>query len=313
MYSFAISLLIGAVTAVRIQDGEVKSSWKGQSELIANLADKIEEQVKEGSISVVDKEDLKIEKIIDDDLLDIPDVMPVESITEQIASVIEQVTEGFNLINDINDEAEKKQIKKVQKKQKKEIDEVMDEANDEAAEIIESESDSDTAAEEVKEVMEEARDEIQDINEEHDKKVSKIAKTTFVADITNDTVKDKIINEIVEATEIGIGLEDIIKQQDLPFNVEAPEIVIDDEAPEEKLNRIVCRNGKCIGEIKRDIEFDGFLKSVMGQFAIDRPEGLVIEEGMPMLEGMGKLMGMPQLQGMGKSKGPSKAAKAKDQ
>ena len=160
MYSFAISLLIGAVTAVRIQDGEVKSSWKGQSELIANLADKIEEQVKEGSISVVDKEDLKIEKIIDDDLLDIPDVMPVESVSEQIASVIEQVTEGFNLINDINDEAEKKQIKKVQKKQKKEIDEVMDEANDEAAEIIESESDSDTAAEEVKEVMEEARDEI---------------------------------------------------------------------------------------------------------------------------------------------------------
>lgn len=87
----------------------------------------------------------------------------------------------------------------------------MEEANDEAADIIESESDSDTAAEEVKEVMDEAKDEIEEINEEHDKKVSKIAKTTFVADITNDTVKDKIINEIVEATKVGIGLEDIIK------------------------------------------------------------------------------------------------------
>ena len=163
----------------------------------------------------------------------------------------------------------------------------MEEANEEAAEIISEESDSDTAAEEVEEVMDEAKDEIEEINEDHDKKVSKIAKTTFVADITNDTVKDKIINEIVEASKVGIGLEDIIEAQDLPFDVKAPEIVIDDEAPEEKLNRIVCRNGKCIGEIKRDIEFDGFLKSVMGQFALDRPEGLVLEGGMPMLENIG--------------------------
>ena len=305
MYSFAISLLIGAVTAVRIQDGEVKTSWSGQSELIANLADKIEEQVKEGAISVVDKEDLKIDDIVDNDLLDIPDVMPVESVTEQIESVIDQVKEGFNLINDINDKAEEKQIEKAQKKQKKEIDEVMEEANEKAAEIIESESDSDTAVEEVKEVMDDAKDEIEEINEEHDKKVSKIAKTTFVADITNDTVKDKIINEIVEATKVGIDLADIIEQQDLPFDVKAPEIVIDDEAPEEKLNRIVCRNGKCVGAIKKDIEFDGFLKSVIGQFALDRPDGLVLDGGMPMLENMGKLSGLAE------PESPVKAAKAK--
>ena len=46
----------------------------------------------------------------------------------------------------------------------------------------------------------------------------------------------------------------------------------------------------------------------MGQFALDRPEGLVIEEGMPMLENMGKLMGMPHQLKVG-----PKAAKAKDQ
>ena len=42
-YSFAISLLLGAVSAVRIQNGEVKTSWEGQDALINNLADKIEE------------------------------------------------------------------------------------------------------------------------------------------------------------------------------------------------------------------------------------------------------------------------------
>ena len=238
----------------------------------------------QGAISVVDKDNIGD---IDHDAFEIPDALPVKTPAEQIESVIEQVKEGFELIAEINEEAEKKQIKKAQRKQKKEIDEVMDDANDEAAEIIEDESDPDDAADEVEEVMEDAADDIQDINEDHDEKVATIAKTTFVADITNDTVKDKIINEIVEASKVGIGLEDIIEAQDLPFDVKAPEIVIDDEAPEEKLNRIVCRNGKCIGEIKRDIEFDGFLKSVMGQFALDRPEGLVLEGGMPMLEGIG--------------------------
>ena len=147
----------------------------------------------------------------------------------------------------------------------------MDDANDDAADIIESESDSDDAADMVEDVMDDAADDIEDINADHDKKVSKIAKTTFVADITNDTVKDKIVGEIVGAANLGIDVEDVIEAQQLPFDVKTPDIVDDNEGVEDKLNRIVCRNGKCVGEIKRDPEFDGFLKSVMGSFDLNRP------------------------------------------
>jgi len=45
----------------------------------------------------------------------------------------------------------------------------------------------------------------------------------------------------------------------------------EDEGIEDKLDRIICRNGKCVGEIKRDPEFDGFLKSVIGSFDLNRP------------------------------------------
>ena len=87
-YSFAISLLLGAVSAVRIQSGDVKTSWKGQDALINNLADKIEEQVTKGSISVVDKDTIGE---IDKDSIEISDALPVKSAIEQVESVIEQV------------------------------------------------------------------------------------------------------------------------------------------------------------------------------------------------------------------------------
>jgi hypothetical protein len=86
----------------------------------------------------------------------------------------------------------------------------MDDANEEAAEIIEEESDAGEAAEEVVEVMEEAADEIKDINEDHDGAVSTIAKTTFVAEITNDTVKDKILRDIVGAASEGLDVNKVI-------------------------------------------------------------------------------------------------------
>ena len=150
----------------------------------------------------------------------------------------------------------------------------MDDANEEAAEIIEEESDADEAAEEVEEVMDEAADEIKEVNEDHDEKVSAIAKTTFVAEITNDTVKDKILRDIVDAAEDGFDVNDVIAEQHLPFNVQTPSIVDDDEPAEEKIKRIVCRNGDCVGDIKRDPEFDSFLESVLGKFGgfdVQRP------------------------------------------
>ena len=263
MKSFATSLLIGSTAAVRIQEGNFLSSWEGADDLISNLADKIEEQVTQGAISVVDKDNIAD---IDSKVLDIASVVPVKSPAEQIESVIEQVKEGFELIQDINAEAEKKQIKKAQRKQKKAIDEVMEDANDEAAEIIEEESDAEEAAEEVEEVMDEAADEIEEINADHDENVATIAKTTFVAEITNDTVKDKILREIVGAAEIGEDVNEVIAEQHLPFNVQAPLIVADDETADAKLDRIVCRSGDCVGDIKQDPEFDSFLGQVLDNF-----------------------------------------------
>jgi len=219
--------------------------------------------VTQGAISVVDKDNIGD---IDHDAFEIPDALPVKTPAEQIESVIEQVKEGFELIAEINDEAEKKQIKKAQRKQKKEIDGVMDDANDEAKEIIEEESDAEDAAEEVQEVMEDAADEIQDINADHDKNVATIAKTTFVADITNDTVKDKILREIVDAAELGLDVNKVIKEQHLPFNVQAPLLQDENETPEQKLDRIVCRSGDCLNDIKQDPEFDSFIGQVLKNF-----------------------------------------------
>ena len=260
MKSFAASLLLGSAVAVSIKDGAFSTSWEGADDLISNLADKIEEQVESGSISVVDKDNIA------EKALSAAAVIPVKSPVEQIESVIEQVKEGFELIAEINAEAEKKQIRKTQRKQKKAIDEVIEEANDDAADVIESESDSEEAAEEVEEIMEEAADDIEDINADHDDDVATIAKKVFVADITNDTVKDKILREIVDAASIGESITEVIASQKLPFDVQAPLIVDDEEPADKKLDRIVCRSGDCIDDIKSDVEFDSFLAQVVDNF-----------------------------------------------
>jgi hypothetical protein len=249
MNSFTQALLFASVSAVSLKEGGLGAleQWDGQEDLISNLADKIEEQVGLGAISVVDKDNIAD---IDEKIFEVADIIPVKSPAEQIASVIDQVKEGFELIAEINTEAEKKQVKKAQRKQRKAIDVIMDDANDEAAEIIEEESDADDAAEEVEEVMDEAADEIKDVNEDHDEKVGAIAKTTFVAEITNDTVKDKILRDIVDAAEDGFDVNDVIAEQHLPFNVQAPLVVDDAEPADAKLDRIVCRSGDCVTDIK---------------------------------------------------------------
>lgn len=212
-----------------------------------------------GSISVVDQDNMGSE-------LKLKSVVPVSSPAEQIESVIDQVKEGFELIAEINAEAEEEQIEDTQDKQEDAIEEVMEEANDEAADIIEDEDDASEAAEEVEEVMEDAADAIADINKDHDREVSKIAKTTFVAEITNETVKDKILREIVGAASAGEDVNKVIAQQHLPFDVQTPFIVNDKEGADMKLDRIVCRSGDCVGNIKKDPEFDSFLGKVLNNF-----------------------------------------------
>jgi hypothetical protein len=56
--------------------------------------------------------------------------------------------------------------------------------------------------------------------------------------------------------------------------VQAPIVVGDDEPADEKLDRIVCRSGDCVTDLKQDPEFDSFLSQVLGNFNsfTDAPE-----------------------------------------
>ena len=74
MNSFTLSLLFASATAVHLKEGLGLEQWDGQEDLISNLADKIEEQVGLGAISVVDKDNIAD---IDDAILDFADIIPV--------------------------------------------------------------------------------------------------------------------------------------------------------------------------------------------------------------------------------------------
>ena len=202
MRSFNVALLAASASAVRIQSifGNARFNADDDDLIYQNLANKIEEQVNKGMIQVVDADNIDS---MEQARLKLDSIFPVMTPAEQIESVVNQVKEGFSKIATINAEAEKEQIDDVQEEQDEEIEEVMDEAKEEAAEIIEEEDDASEAAEEVEEVMEDAADEILEINKEHDEEVATISKTSFVAEITNDTVKDKILREIVEAASKG--------------------------------------------------------------------------------------------------------------
>mmetsp|Transcript_32553 Transcript_32553/g.40342 ORF Transcript_32553/g.40342 Transcript_32553/m.40342 type:complete len:220 (-) Transcript_32553:220-879(-) len=140
----------------------------------------------------------------------------------------------------------------------------MEDANDDAGDIIEDEDDASEAAEEVEEVMEDATDAIGDINKDHDSEILKIAKTSFMAELTNDTVMDKVLKDIKVGTEFGADVNDVISEQKLPFNVQTPPLRGDMEPAKDKLDRIVCRNGSCVQGVKKDPEFSSFLEGMLG-------------------------------------------------
>ena len=206
----------------------------------------------------------------DSDILaeEIKDIAPaVEDKEEQVLAVIEQIEAGFDKIADLNKEIEEEQLEEIYEEQEEEIEEILEEAEEAAAEIIAEESDEDEAAEEIEEVLEEAADEIAEVNVEQDAKVAEAAKTAFVAEITNDAIRETILKDIMGVIDIGNDINDLIKEQNLPFGVQTPLIKGDDETAEEKLDRIVCRSGDCVDDIKKDPEFDGFLSGVLSNFS----------------------------------------------
>ena len=61
----------------------------------------------------------------------------------------------------------------------------------------------------------------------------------------------------------GVDVNVVIAAHDLPFNVQTPPTVDDDELAEDKLERIVARSGKGVADMKKDPEFNNFLRSAM--------------------------------------------------
>jgi len=106
-----------------------------------------------------------------------------------------------------------------------EIEELMEEANEAAAEIIGSESDASEAAEEVEEINEEVQEDIQDINKGHDRKVAKISKKSVTAKLTNDIIKENVLDSIIDVARNGGSpstMDQVIEEADLPFPVKTP-------------------------------------------------------------------------------------------
>jgi hypothetical protein len=104
-------------------------------------------------------------------MLSIPEFAPIgDDVLESLDSVgqfesplddlVSQIQKGFGDINAHNDIAESMLIEKAQEEQDSAIEEVMSEANEEAVEVIEEESDASEAAEEVKEIFEDQQDKI---------------------------------------------------------------------------------------------------------------------------------------------------------
>ena len=98
-------------------------------------------------------------------MLELPDFEPVDqktlneiqdvnAIRSPLEDLVNQIEEGFKIIDEHNDKAEAMTIDQAQQEQDSAIEEIMDEANDEVVEVIEDESDASDAADEIEEIME---------------------------------------------------------------------------------------------------------------------------------------------------------------
>merc|ERR1719223_447538 len=125
------------------------------------------------------------------------------------------------------------------------IEEIIEEANEEAAEIIEDESDTSDAASEVEEVNEDLEEDIEDVNRDHDKSVAKIAKKSVTAKLTNEVIKNDVIEEVVDlalANASVAKVEQVIEDAALPFDVATPGKKVEKaDAPNNTLKRMVCK------------------------------------------------------------------------
>ena len=256
MRTFAASCLAATSLAVRIQlggDQLTATPTAANVVILGNLQAHVDEKIADGEICLACGDDFKLPVEYDN--------VNVASPEEQIAAVIAQIESGFEAIADYNTNVEVVQVEEYQADQQELIEEIMESAEDEAAEIISEESDASEAAEEIEEVMEDAAEDIIEINQTHDVAVADAAKTAFVAEITNEAIKDTIVNDIATAIGAGAGLDEALAEQHLPFDVQTPAI------------GDVVEKIPTVEQVKNDPKFDSFLANVLANFSglVDAP------------------------------------------
>ena len=101
------------------------------------------------------------------------------------------------------------------------------------------------------------------MNLKHDVEIIDAAKNAFITEVTNEATKEAIVTDFLADIKDGAPIEVAVEKQELPFEVTTPAIKDADEAPEETLHRMVCRNGVCTESIKDDPEFNDFLSNLI--------------------------------------------------
>ena len=158
---------------------------------------------------------------------------------------------GFKEIEGINFEVEVDQIAEKQDELKEEIKDILDEADEEIAEVVEDGTDLDEAQDEIDDIMDDAGKLIEDLNIEHDIDMMSTAQTSLITTLTNKAAEEAVIDDIIEGLEEGEKLEEIVEEQVLPFKVDV--IPIEEKVrPKATLRRKVCVNGVCKTSLKED-------------------------------------------------------------
>ena len=88
-----------------------------------------------------------------------------------------------------------------------------------------------------------------------------VSKKTVAATINNEAIKNQVIGEVVDAAIYGGDVNQVLVEADLPFAVSTPSDQT--EHPDDKLERILQRNGDKVDDVKKDPEFDAFLNQVV--------------------------------------------------
>ena len=255
MRSFASACLLAAsVSAVSLSSN--RHPW---------AIDEVEEMLNNGGL--VPLESVKDKLVVldgakKDDDADEEDAPSVKS------GVMQQVLDGFGKILGDNDVIENLATGLIQDAQNLEIDEIISSANS-AAQVALKVADPDTAGSLVQQIFEEEKLQIQTSNKKHDAKIADIAKESVVSQISNEAVKNNLLNDIAHAPEDPVEIAHIVADANLPFPVDTGVAVIKDGAvveDEEVADEKTADVASDANDMKENPMFENFLKHLMFDF-----------------------------------------------